>query len=132
MSRKALRARFVGTPEHANPPLLTDAAGDNAWRDAAGRTTSTLTQLGIATKTSYSPFTTSSWDGAQTDSASPYEHTPVVHKTDGLGRLVRATHTLAGALLQESYAYDAAGPSRPRRTPRAMSLVTPTTGADVA
>jgi hypothetical protein len=74
-ARRALRERFVAEAERAAPPLSTDGAGEDVWRDAAGRALRTRTQLGIETKHSYEPLSTARWDGAQSDVASPYEHT---------------------------------------------------------
>ena len=106
---RALRPRFVSASEVAAPPISIDALGTSSWRDASGRAISTKTQAGIETRTEYRPLLTLTWDGGQTDSASPYEHLPTEHETDGLGRAVRATQYLNGKPLSSRFTYDPAG-----------------------
>jgi RHS repeat-associated protein len=116
-ARRALRERFVAEAERAAPPLSTDGAGEDVWRDAAGRALRTRTQLGIETKHSYEPLSTARWDGAQSDVASPYEHTPVVEGSDGLGRLVTRSQTLEGKPVTTTIALNAAGEMLSRTDP---------------
>lgn len=106
---RVLRPRFVTKREVASPPLLEDAPGSSSWRDAAGRDVRTRSELGIETQTFYLPLATQSWDGAQLDQASEYEHTPTFEEQDGLGRLVRASRTLDGEVLSAQYRYNASG-----------------------
>ena len=108
-ARRALRPRFVTAADVASPPISKDALGTSSWRDASGRSVRTLTQAGIESKTQYQPLLTLSWDGGQTDSASPYEHRPTEHATDGLGRTVRATEYLNGKPVSSTFTYDPAG-----------------------
>jgi RHS repeat-associated protein len=115
--RRALRPRFVTATDVAAPPLLTDALGTSSWRDASARTTRTLTQGGIESKTQYQPLVTLSWDGGQTDSKSPYEHLPTEHDSDGLGRTVSATQYLDGKPLTSAFTFDAAGHLLTRKDP---------------
>src|SRR5208283_3790084 len=103
------RPRFLGAVAHASPPLLQDAAGDDAARDALARTVRTTSQLGIATRTAFLPLASQHWDGAQTDPSSPYEHTPVTDVKDGLGRVVSHSYVLGGVPLGATFTYDAAG-----------------------
>jgi RHS repeat-associated protein len=106
---RVLRPRFVTKKEVGTPPLLEDAPGSSSWRDAAGRDVRTRSELGIETQTAYLPLATQSWDGAQLDQTSEYEHTPTREEQDGLGRLVRASRTLDGEVLSAQYRYNAAG-----------------------
>ena len=106
---RMLRPRFVTRKEVAAPPLLEDALGSWSWRDAMGRDVRTRSELGIETRTAYLPLATQSWDGAQLDEGSEYEHTPSIEEQDGLGRLVRASRTLDGDMLSAEYRYNAAG-----------------------
>jgi RHS repeat-associated protein len=108
-AHRALRARFATQADHDNPPLQTDGAGDDTTYDASGREVSTRSQLGITTRTSYLPLVRQRWDGAQNDPSSPYEHTPVVDSSDGLGRIVSHSVTLKGQPLSATFTYDAAG-----------------------
>lgn len=108
-ARRTLLPRFVTQAEHDTPPLSEESAGTDEWRDATGRTTKRRTPSGITTKTLYVPLGTKLWDGAASDPSSPYEHTPAVELTDGLGRLASSSHTFEGKLLTESYRYDASG-----------------------
>lgn len=108
-TRRTLRARFVGEAEHEQPPLLTDGPGVESWRDATGRVVATRSEMGLENRTAYAPWSVRTWDGAQSDPSSPYEHTPTVIDRDGLGRVVRRSETLAGRLLSVEAAYDAAG-----------------------
>jgi RHS repeat-associated protein len=107
--RRSLRERFASDSERATPPLGGDGPGDEAWRDASGRTIRTRSQLGIESRHSFEPFVTKSWDGAQTDPASAYEHTPVVEVVDGRGRLVAKSQTLGGVAVTTSITSNAAG-----------------------
>jgi YD repeat-containing protein len=108
--RRSLRARFLDTAG-VTPDLLqrADVPGMDTWRDPTGRVVRTHSQLGIETKSSFAPFVTKSWDGAQTDVASPYEHTPTVEAMDGLGRVIARTSTLQGKPFSATFLYDAAG-----------------------
>jgi RHS repeat-associated protein len=108
-ARRTLRPRFVSAAAHATPPLLQDAPGDDAWRDALARTVRTRSQLGITTRTAFEPLAQQHWDGAQSDPGSPYEHTPVTDIQDGLGRVVSHSYALRGATLGATFTYDAAG-----------------------
>ncbi|HEU4405329.1 MAG TPA: toxin TcdB middle/N-terminal domain-containing protein [Polyangiaceae bacterium] len=108
-ARRSLRSRFVGPAEHGAPPLLDEAPGSTIRRDALGRAVSTRSTMGLEDRTAYAPRATLTWDGAQNDPASPYEHTPVVKKTDGLGRAVETARTLGGVVFSQRAAYDAAG-----------------------
>jgi RHS repeat-associated protein len=107
--RRALRPRFVDAGAHESPPLLQDAAGDDAWHDALGRTVRARSQLGIETRTAFLPFVVQHWDGAQSDPSSPYEHTPMTDAYDGQGRVVAHGYVLRGTSLSASFTYDAAG-----------------------
>ncbi|MCU0692995.1 MAG: FG-GAP-like repeat-containing protein, partial [Polyangiaceae bacterium] len=115
--RRALRARFVDDAAHDNPPLQADRPGVDKWRDAQGRAIRIRTELGIETKHEFGPMTTRSWDGAQLDSSSPYEHTPKVESVDGLGRTVQTSQILNGAKVSSTYVYDAAGQLLSRTDP---------------
>jgi RHS repeat-associated protein len=106
---RVLRPRFVSKKDVASPPLLEDGKGGTSWRDAMGRDVRTRSELGIETQTTYLPLATQSWDGAQLDKSTDYEHTPTLEERDGLGRLVRATRTLDGEPLSAEYHYNAAG-----------------------
>ena len=57
--------------------------------DALLRETAVTNQQGTFTSTVYQPFVTRSFDENDTDAASPYFATPMVHHKDGLGRLVQ-------------------------------------------
>ncbi len=107
---RALRARFLDSGD-VTPDLLQkgDVPGWDTWRDPVGRVVRTRSQMGIETRASFAPFVTKSWDGAQTDMGSPYEHTPTVRTADGLGRVVSIASTLGGKSYAQSFAYDAAG-----------------------
>jgi RHS repeat-associated protein len=106
---RTLRPRFVSRKAVAKPLLFEDGSGSSSWRDALGRDVRTRSELGIETRTAYLPLATQSWDGAQADESTEYEHTPTVEEFDGLGRLVRAARTLDGEELASHYRYDAAG-----------------------
>jgi RHS repeat-associated protein len=107
-ARRTLRPRFVGVGAHDSPPLQQDADGDDAWRDALGRTVRARSQLGIGTRTAFLPFGVQHWDGAQSDQSSPYEHTPVTDQHDGLERVVSHSYVLRGSTLSATFSYDAA------------------------
>jgi len=64
-ARRTLRPRFVSPADHTSPPLQQDALGDDAWRDALGRTIRTRSQMGIETRHAYLPLVEQSSDGAQ-------------------------------------------------------------------
>jgi RHS repeat-associated protein len=106
--RREVLPRFVEQAEHDLPPLLDEAPGTDQKRDATGRVTERRLPSGISSRTTYTPFGKQTWDGAANDPSSPYEHTPAVETTDGLGRLVSIAHTLEGKVLSEAYEYDAA------------------------
>jgi RHS repeat-associated protein len=106
---RTLRPRFVPSEAVSKPPLLEDGRGSASWRDALGRDAKTRSELGIETHTAYFPLATHSWDGAQADDSTEYEHTPTVEEFDGFGRLVRAARTLDGDELASLYRYDSAG-----------------------
>jgi len=107
--RRSLLPFWGTSADVATPPLLRDGPGESVWRDAIGRTTSTRSQLGIETRATFEPLVTKTWDGAQTDGKSLYEHTPNIEQDDGLGRLVAITRTLEGKSVLHRFAYDAAG-----------------------
>jgi RHS repeat-associated protein len=107
--RRMLRPRFVGAHEHDAPPLRVDGVGTDTWRDAQGRNVRARTQMGIEARSAFEPFVTKRWDGGQTANGAPYEHTPTIDSTDGLGRVVATTHTLDGKPLTARSSYDAAG-----------------------
>jgi len=107
--RRTLRARFATVAEHDAPPLRADGPGSDTWHDAVGRTVRTRSQLGLETRMAFLPLIEQSWDGAQSDSTSPYEHTPTTKAHDGLGRLVARTEVLKGTTVSQGYSYDAAG-----------------------
>ncbi|MBI2390510.1 MAG: VCBS repeat-containing protein [Deltaproteobacteria bacterium] len=108
-TRRTLQAWFVTGDGVSAAVLRHDGPGDESFRDALGRTIRTRTQLGIESRAAYEPFVTKSWDGAQADPKSPYEHTPVVETSDGLGRLVATTRFVKGAALTSRLGYDASG-----------------------
>jgi RHS repeat-associated protein len=108
-ARKSLRARWISDDEAKSPPITTDAVGVESWRDALGRGARTRTPMGIESRTSFEPFVTKQWDGAQIDPASHFEHTPHVRTVDGLGRLIESRESLHGAPVATRYEYDAAG-----------------------
>jgi len=106
--RRALVPTFIqGAPSAS--VLATDGPGGENFRDALGRAIRARSQLGIESKSVYEPFVTKTWDGAQLDPKSPYEHTPVVETADGLGRLVSVTRNVKGSALVSTYGYDAGG-----------------------
>ncbi|HEU4406811.1 MAG TPA: toxin TcdB middle/N-terminal domain-containing protein [Polyangiaceae bacterium] len=107
--RRTLRARWVTDAEREAPPLQAEGPGVDRSRDALGRTTQTRSQLGLTTRTEYAPLATRTWDAAQNDPASPYEHTPTTEEHDGLGRLASKRWRLGGGEVATSFAYDAAG-----------------------
>lgn len=122
-AKRMLRPRFVSKKHVASPPLLDDATGSSSWRDAAGRDVRTRSELGIETQTVYLPLATQSWDGAQLDETSDYEHTPIVEEFDGMSRPIRASRTLNGAVLSAEYRYNAAGELIERIDPEGNSTV---------
>lgn len=108
-ARRHLQPWFA-TPDQVSAAVLThDGPGDDSFRDALGRVVRTRSPLGIESKVAFEPFVTKTWDGAQSDDKSPYEHTPSIQATDGLGRVTGASRTLKGATLRLSFQYDAAG-----------------------
>jgi RHS repeat-associated protein len=122
-AKRMLRPRFVSKKQIDSPPLLEDSTGSSSWRDAAGRDVRTRSELGIETQTVYLPLATQSWDGAQLDEVSEYEHTPTVEEFDGMSRLVRASRTLDGEVLSAEYRYNAAGELLERVDPEGNSTV---------
>ena len=108
-TRRALIPWFESGDGVSASTLRKDGPGHDSFRDALGRTTRTKSQLGIESRVAYEPLTAKSWDGAQLDAKSPYEHTPIVEVSDGLGRLVAMTRFLKGAAVKSTYSYDAAG-----------------------
>jgi RHS repeat-associated protein len=108
--RRALRARFLDSGD-VTPALLQngDVPGWDSWRDPVGRVVRTRSQMGIETRAAFAPFVSKSWDGAQADAASPYEHTPTVKIADGLGRVISVASTLGGKPYAQTFVYDAAG-----------------------
>src|SRR5262249_19125905 len=109
-ARRTLLPRSVSGSAYADPPLL-DASpdGTDAFHDALGREIRTRSPTGIETRTEYAPLETRHYDGGQTEAPSPSEHTPVVERRDGLGRLVEHVRTSKGAPISARYAYDADG-----------------------
>jgi RHS repeat-associated protein len=122
-ARRMLRPRFIASKQVKSPPVLEEATGSSSWRDATGRDVRTRSELGIETQTVYLPLATQSWDGAQLDETSAYEHTPVVEQFDGLSRLVRASRTLDGEMLSAEYRYNPAGELLERIDPEGNSTV---------
>lgn len=109
-ARRTLLPRGVARDGYAAPPLLEAAPrGSDVFHDALGREIRTRSPLGIESKTQYAAFETRHWDGGQADPGSPYEHTPVVERKDGLGRVVAHVRTLGGKEVTARYGYDAAG-----------------------
>jgi RHS repeat-associated protein len=115
--RRSLRPRFVSASEVESPPLHQDASGATSFRDAAGRSLRTVSELGIESRTEYQPLATRTWDGGQTDQSSEYEHTPTTQTVDGLGRVVSATQILDGSELTSRFTYDALGQLRSKTDP---------------
>jgi RHS repeat-associated protein len=114
--RRTLRPWFA-TSATSSPPLTGNGPGTDAWRDAMGRAVATRSQLGLTTRTAYLPLVTEHWDGAQSDPASPYEHSPHTESYDGLERVVSTTDVLEGKPLQATFTYDAAGELLSRTDP---------------
>jgi len=114
--RRTLIATFASAELSAST-LRTDGPGYDAFRDALGRVVRTRSQLGIESKTVFEPFLTKTWDGAQLDPKSPYEHVAVVERMDGLGRLSSVTRFVKGNALISSYTYDAGGSLLARTDP---------------
>ncbi|HMR05112.1 MAG TPA: RHS repeat-associated core domain-containing protein [Polyangiaceae bacterium] len=108
-ARRKLRPRFVDSDLVDSKVLLEPSAGDDSWRDAAGRGVRTRSHAGRVTKQSHSPLVTRSWDAAQADPASSYEHTPIVETRDGLDRVIRRELTLGGNAVAQQYTWSAAG-----------------------
>jgi len=107
--RKQLDTKAIPTSERDTLDILKDGPGVEFWRDAIARPTETVSRLGTVVRNRYSPFSVGHWDGAQADLSSPYEHTPVVTASDGLGRTVLVRRTLQGAPVDSTFEYDAAG-----------------------
>jgi RHS repeat-associated protein len=89
--------------------LRTDGPGHDTYRDAIGRAVRLRSQLGIESKMAYEPLVSKTWDGAQLDLKSPYEHLPVSEQVDGLGRITSVTRFVKGRALVSGYGYDASG-----------------------
>lgn len=117
-AQRSLLPRFVGSAEHASPPLR-DALprGTDTWRDAIEREIRTRSSSGTESRTAYLPFETQHWDGGQNDPSSHYEHTPTIERVDGQSRTVEHVRTLNGTLLAARYTYDAAGRLTSRTDP---------------
>ena len=106
----SLLPRAVRAEGHDAPPLLDDSPrGTDTFHDAHGREVRTRSPSGIESRNVYAPLEIRHCDGGQSDATSPYEHTPVIERKDGLGRVVEQVRTLDGALVSARYTYDAAG-----------------------
>jgi RHS repeat-associated protein len=117
-ARRSLLPRFLTDAERRALPLL-DATprGTDTWRDGTGREIRTRSVSGIVSRTEHWPLETRHWDGGQSDEASPYEHTPTITVTDGLGRVTEHAQTIEGKILSARYTYDPAGALLSRTDP---------------
>ncbi|MET0410732.1 MAG: toxin TcdB middle/N-terminal domain-containing protein, partial [Polyangiaceae bacterium] len=115
--RRRLRPRFVAEAAVASPPLLDDAPGVSLWHDALDREIRARSELGIEQRIVHGPLVTHTWDGAQNDPSSPYEHTPTVEERDGLGGLVRAARTFENRELSAHFRYDPLGQLQSKTDP---------------
>ena len=68
---------------------LASAHATTTEYDATLREVKTTNPDGTFRRTVYEPLLTRSFDENDTDAASPYADTPMVHQNDGLGRLIR-------------------------------------------
>ncbi len=106
--RRTVRASWL-TGKADAAALLADGPGQDTFRDALARPVRIRSQLGHEARIEHHPFETHTWDAAQNDPSTPYEHTPLVEVTDGLGRLVQTKRFLGGATLATTHTYDGAG-----------------------
>ena len=72
---------------------LASAHGSLTDYDATLRPTQITNPDGTQRRTVYEPLLIRSFDESDTDSASPFFDTPMVHSNDGLGRLIRVDET---------------------------------------
>ncbi|HEX3595680.1 MAG TPA: polymorphic toxin-type HINT domain-containing protein, partial [Polyangiaceae bacterium] len=117
-AQRTLLPRWVDAGARDAPPILEDTwSGTDTYRDATGREIRTRSPSGIVARTEFWPLETRHWDGGQNDARSSYEHTPIVERRDGFGRLVARVQTLGGVELSALYTYDAAGDLLSRADP---------------